>query len=116
MILADVFHGLAVIWQDFLNVGADHVNILEDKIYENPADESRAPELWTNQAAWLKVDKVMYLHQDLVKEMQAHLRELADVEVEGEEEETAIQVDWLASAPAEYERRQYSFSYVTNLR
>ena len=58
MILGDVFHALAINWQDFLGVGADHVNMLEDKIYENPADESRAPELWTNSAAWLKVDKV----------------------------------------------------------
>ena len=101
IILGDVFHGLAVIWQDFLNVGADHVNILEEKIYENPADESRAPELWTNQAAWLKVDKVMFIHQDLVKEMQAHMHELSEVEVEDEE---PVQVDWLASTIAEYER------------
>ena len=106
-ILGDVFHGLAVIWQDFLNVGADHVNILEDKIYENPADESRAPELWTNQAAWLKVDKVMYLHQDLIKEMQAHLRELADVEIEENEIPTGID-EWLASIPSEYERLAHS--------
>ena len=32
LILCDIFHGLAIIWQDFLGVGADHVNILEDKI------------------------------------------------------------------------------------
>ena len=106
MILADVFHGLAVVWQEFLNVAADHVTLLEDKIYENPADESRAPELWTNQAAWLKVDKIMYLHQDLVKEMQAHMRELGEVDTE--EEDNAIQLDWLASTPSEYERLAHS--------
>ena len=105
MILADVFHGLAVIWQDVLNVGADHVNILEDKIYENPADESRAPELWINQAAWLKVDKVMWIHQDLVREMQGHMRELSDVQVEDEE---PLQIDWLTSTPAEFERLSHS--------
>ena len=106
MILADVFHGLAVVWQEFLNVAADHVTLLEDKIYENPADESRAPELWTNQAAWLKVDKVMYLHQDIVKEMQGHMRELGEVDTE--EEDNAIALDWLASTPAEYERLAHS--------
>ena len=106
MILADVFHGLAVVWQEFLNVAADHVTLLEDKIYENPADESRAPELWTNQAAWLKVDKVMYLHQDLVKEMQAHMRELGEVDTE--EEDNAIDLEWLASTPSEYERLAHS--------
>jgi hypothetical protein len=106
MILADVFHGLAVVWQEFLNLAADHVTLLEDKIYENPADESRAPELWTNQAAWLKVDKVMYLHQDLVKEMQGHMRELSEVDTE--EEDNAIELDWLANTPAEYERLAHS--------
>lgn len=106
MILADVFHGLAVVWQEFLNVAADHVTLLEDKIYENPADESRAPELWTNQAAWLKVDKIMYLHQDIVKEIQGHMRDLGEVDTE--EEDNAIVLDWLASTPAEYDRLAHS--------
>ena len=105
MILGDIFHGLAVVWQEFLNVAADHVNILEDKIYETPADESRAPELWTNQAAWRKVDKVMWIHQDLIKEVQAHMAELPEVEVEGEE---TLHIDWLATTPAEYERLAHS--------
>ena len=101
LILSDVFHGLAIVWEGFLAVATDHVNILEDKIYENPADESRAPELWTNQAAWLKVDKVMWIHQDLIKEMQNHMHELA----EADEEEPPIQPpEWLASIPAEYDR------------
>ena len=107
MILNDVFHGLAVIWQEFLSVATDHVNILEDKIYENPADESRAPELWTNQAAWLKVDKVMWIHQDLVKEMQGHMRELAEAD---EDDEPPPQIDWLSSIPAEYEKLAHSVS------
>lgn len=101
MILDDVFHGLAVIWQEFLSVGADHVNMLEDKIYENPADESRAPDLWTNQAAWVKVHKVMWMHQDLIKEVQAHMHEVAEVEVENH---LPVRIDWLGSTPAEYDR------------
>ncbi|KXT17840.1 hypothetical protein AC579_5356 [Pseudocercospora musae] len=106
-ILSDVFHGLGVVWDQFLNVATDHVSLLEDKIYENPADESRAPELWTNQAAWLKVDKVMWIHQDLVKEMQAHMRELAEV---GDDDDDAVDVDWIASTPAEYKRLAHMVS------
>jgi hypothetical protein len=105
MILGDVFHGLAAVWQEFLNVSADHVSMLEDKIYDNPADESRAPELWVNQAMWLKVDKVMWIHQDLIKEMQGHLHELSDVEVEDRE---PLQIEWIVSIPAEYERLSHS--------
>ena len=101
MILGDIFHGLSVVWDDFLSVSSDHVSILEDKIYENPADESRAPELWTNQAAWVKVSKIMYIHQDLVKEVQSHMKELADAD---EDDGPAAEVEWLASSPAQYER------------
>ncbi|KAK5168798.1 uncharacterized protein LTR77_006107 [Saxophila tyrrhenica] len=107
MILEDVFHGLAIIWQEFLSVGTDHVSMLEDKIYENPADESRAPDLWTNQSAWLKVDKVMWMHQDLIREVAAHMHEVAEVEVEDHD---PIQVEWLSSIPAEYDRLAHSVS------
>lgn len=102
MILGDVFHGLAVVWDDFLSAATDHVNLLEDKVYDNPADESRAPELWTNQAMWLKVDKVMWIHQDLVKQMQIQLKALAEFDVEDEEPITPP--DWLASTLTEYEK------------
>jgi hypothetical protein len=109
MILNDVFHGLAIVWEEFLMSATDHVNILEDRIYENPADESRAPELWTNQAAWMKVDKIMYIHQDLAKEMQSHMHELASADDDVEGDEPPIpQPEWLASAPAEYEKLGHS--------
>lgn len=103
LILSDVFHGLAVIWDEFLTVATDHINMLEEKIYENPADESRAPELWTNQAHWLKVDKVMWIHQDLIKELQGHMRELAEAEEE-DDEQPVPPPEWLASTPAEFEK------------
>lgn len=103
-ILVDIFHGLGVIWDEFLSVGEDHVAMLEDKIYENPADESRAPELWTNQAAWLKVDKIMWIHADLVREMQINMRELADVD----DEANGVEVDWLSSTTAAYERLSHN--------
>nr|POE93565.1 hypothetical protein CFP56_19577 [Quercus suber] len=108
LILSDIFHGLTFMWEDFLSIATDHVNILEDKIYENPADESRAPELWVNQAAWLKVDKIMWIHQDLVKETQNHLRELADAYHEDDDRSENPSIEWLLSTPAEYERISHS--------
>lgn len=105
-ILVDLFHGLGVVWDQFLNVAEDHVAMLEDRIYEKPDDESRAPELWTNQAAWLKVDKIMWIHADLVREMQNNMRELADVD----DEANGVEVDWLSSTPAEYERLSHNVS------
>ncbi|KAK5137967.1 hypothetical protein LTR08_005764 [Meristemomyces frigidus] len=109
MVLTDLFQGLAIVWERFLNAAQNHVNILEDKIYDNPADESRAPELWINQAAWLKVDKLMYVHQDLIKQMQSQMKALA--EVDDDEEEPPVPIpppDWLSTMPAVYEKLSHS--------
>jgi len=106
LVLSDVFHGLAVVWEEFLSAASDHVNILEDKIYENPADESRAPELWMNQAAWLKVDKVMWIHQDLIKQMQSQMKALAEVDID--EDRPIAPPDWLSSMPTEYDKLGHS--------
>ena len=70
--------------------------IQEDKIYENPADESRANELWTSSSLWLKVEKLMFIHMDIIREMQAHLKEVADWD--------NPRGDWLSAVPSEYER------------
>jgi hypothetical protein len=100
LILTDIFHELREIWDFLLARTADHVAMLEAKIYDNPADESRAPELWTDQAAWLKVEKVMWYQTDVVREMQTLLKELG----EGDNQELAVEIDWLGGTTAEYER------------
>ena len=76
IIMEDLFKGIVTVWDGFLDLAMDHVSILEDKIYEQPADETRAPELWTNSSLWLKVEKLMFLHVDIVKEMSVRLKEL----------------------------------------
>lgn len=76
IIIEDIFKGLVNAWDGFLDLAMDHVSILEDKIYEQPADETRAPELWANSSLWLKVEKLMFLHIDIVKEMSVRLDEL----------------------------------------
>ncbi|KAF2268443.1 hypothetical protein CC78DRAFT_510193 [Lojkania enalia] len=96
-VLRDVFKALATTWEKYLNLCETHVGILEDKIYENPADESRAPELWTNSSLWLKVERVMYIHADIIKETRAHLREMA-------EDDPRENEPWLASSAEELEK------------
>jgi hypothetical protein len=49
----------------------------EEKIYENPADESRAPELWLNSALWLKVEKLLSVQAASLTKFQEYIRELA---------------------------------------
>jgi hypothetical protein len=66
-------------------------------VYENPADESRAPELWKNSAQWLKVERLLYIHADLVKEMRTHLHDLALSDSRDDE-------PWLGAVPEELEK------------
>jgi hypothetical protein len=80
LILKDIFKGLAFAWERYLNCCSTHVSILEDKIYDSPADESRAPELWTTSSLWLKLEKLMYIHIEIVREMRSHLEEMTGLE------------------------------------
>ena len=76
IIISDIWRSLSENWEALLDACQDHVSILEDKIYDGPADESRAPELWTNSAAWLKIERLAAIHGSICREMQANLREL----------------------------------------
>ncbi|KAF8247742.1 hypothetical protein K440DRAFT_600870 [Wilcoxina mikolae CBS 423.85] len=95
-ITQDVFKAVAECWDELLEASWEHVSILEDKIFEHPADESRAPELWRNSAKWLKYEKLMYGHQDAVNDLRKYLVELdGDLSDEGQ---------WLKEAPADFKR------------
>ena len=96
MILQDVWKSVAEAWETYLDACNTHVTILEDKIYEQPADESRAPELWTNSSMFLKVERLMVIHMDIVKECQNNLRELAD--------EPTISDNWIESSPTDLDK------------
>ncbi|PGH28677.1 hypothetical protein GX50_08580 [[Emmonsia] crescens] len=96
IILEDIFKALVMEWDTFLDLAMDHVSILEDKVYEQPADETRAPELWLNSNLWLKVEKLLFIHIDVVKEMRPRLGELED---DLETDDT-----WLDNIPGDYDR------------
>ena len=63
--------------------------------WTEPADESRAPELWTNSSQWLKVEKLISIHSNIAKEMQLNLHELSSDQTED---------NWLESSNADMER------------
>lgn len=87
IILQDIWKAVTDNWQSFLDACNSHVSILEDRIYEQPADESRAPELWSNSSVWLKVERLVAIHLAIAREMQTNLRELT-----GDD-------DWLEATP-----------------
>jgi Mg2+ and Co2+ transporter CorA len=97
LVLKDVFTGLRIRWEKTLSKCEAHVNILEDKVYENPADESRAPELWGNSAMWLKLEQLISLHTVTVKDLQQQMREMSECE-------EFVKTDWFRDTPADLER------------
>lgn len=96
MILQDLWTAMVETWQGLLDTCNNHVAILEDKIYENPADESRAEELWTNSNTWLKVERLLLVHTDVSKELADNLAEMTD------DPEPAD--SWLDSSPTAFKR------------
>lgn len=96
LILQDVWKSVADSWEGLLDCCTHHVSILEDKIYEGPADETRAPELWTNSSMWLKLERLVSIHSAVVKETQTNLRELTG--------ELAVEDNWLESITGDMER------------
>jgi hypothetical protein len=74
-------------------------HIPSSAVYENPADESRAPELWKNSAQWLKIERLIYIHVDVIKEMVTHLHDLA-----GADPKESSDQPWLGSVPDELDK------------
>jgi Mg2+ and Co2+ transporter CorA len=103
-ILRDIFKALSFTWEKYINICETHVSILEDKIYENPADESRAPELWTNSNLWLKVERILYVHTDIVREMRSHLKEVANENPQEDQNDP-----WLSGSADEFRKLTTQF-------
>ncbi|KAB2568905.1 hypothetical protein DBV05_g12419 [Lasiodiplodia theobromae] len=101
LVLKDIFKAITVGWERFMHACETHVSILEDKIYENPADESRAPELWINSSLWLKVEKLIYLHIDLAKDVRNMMKDVTGDE--GPEE-------WISQSAEEFDKIANSVS------
>jgi hypothetical protein len=76
-ILSDIFKAVVATWDGLLDRAVTHVSILEDKIYDQPADETRAPELWQTSSFWVKVEKLLNIHTDVMNEMKVRLHELS---------------------------------------
>jgi hypothetical protein len=51
--------------------------------------------LWKNSAQWLKVERLVYIHVDVVKDMVTQLYDLAGSEAD---------VPWLGAMPDEFDK------------
>ncbi|KAL8703884.1 MAG: hypothetical protein Q9201_002935 [Fulgogasparrea decipioides] len=96
IILSDIWKSVTESWDTLIELSNVHVDCLQDRIYEQPADESRAPELWKNASNWLKVERLVNIHSNVVKEMQTNLQELAN--------DSMVEENWLDKCPSDMER------------
>ncbi|KAF2111830.1 hypothetical protein BDV96DRAFT_634593 [Lophiotrema nucula] len=88
-ILRDIFSTLADQWKETLRRCSDQVSILEDQVYESPAepDETRAASLWTNASLWLTLEKLLGEHSDVQYALNSSLAEVV--------QDTAMKGSWV---------------------
>jgi Mg2+ and Co2+ transporter CorA len=109
VILHDIFRALAFNWEKYIHICETHISILEDKIYDNPADESRAPELWVNSSLWLKVERAIYTHMDVLNETRNHLADMTRDNQKSEEIGSRTH-PWLAHSSEDFSTLLSTFS------
>ncbi|OCK80991.1 hypothetical protein K432DRAFT_442708 [Lepidopterella palustris CBS 459.81] len=78
VILGDVFNALSSSWQTYIDICSNYMGQLEDSVHRSPSDDSYAPELWINHAFWAKLEKLVFIHHDVIKETRSQLHELID--------------------------------------
>ena len=83
MILSDIWKAVTDNWEGFIDMCNCHVSILEDQIYKMPAEKPRAPELWLDAAFNLKIERLVALHANVVRDVQSHLQEVVTEGNEG---------------------------------
>lgn len=94
IILKDIFTALTSEWDCRINASATVVDALQDVIYDNPVDDSRAPELWACSAEWMRAQKLATQQLDVVEQLINGLRELAENE----------KMPWLGDTIESYKR------------
>ncbi|EPS45815.1 hypothetical protein H072_120 [Dactylellina haptotyla CBS 200.50] len=94
-IIETIYNSVADCWEAVLDVAWDHESILQDSIYEHPADESRASELFKNSETWLKFSKLMSYHVECIGDVQEYVGDFRD-EDESNDSDTAV-FTWLRS-------------------
>lgn len=74
VVLQDIWKTIPETWESLLDACSTHVSILEEKIYDQPADDSRAPELYNHSRTWPKFEKLVSAQVAILKEIQYNLQ------------------------------------------
>ncbi|KAF1986381.1 hypothetical protein K402DRAFT_431339 [Aulographum hederae CBS 113979] len=75
-ILHDLVAAISHSWERELETCLAVVTGLESVVYDNPTDDSRASELWASSAAWLRMEKLLFLHMNCFTAFRGNLKML----------------------------------------
>jgi len=73
LVVTDIFHALLQSWNKRISVASTIVDTLQPQVYDNPVDDSRAPELWRCNAEWMKARRLASLHLELARSFRSNL-------------------------------------------
>ena len=90
-----IFDTIARKWSDYILSMHNHVVALEEIIYDQPADDKRAPVLWSISKQLLQAERLMKFHVLLLENVQRDLIDLT---------ENTTRPDWLGQNLSEFNR------------
>ena len=91
------FENIAKTWSDYISKMHARISSLEDEVYERPADDSRANELWSISKQLLRMENLLKFQTMLMERVQSNICSLAEPDV-GQEQ------DWLRHTLVEFQR------------
>lgn len=92
-----VFESLSMEWDDYIYSTHRHIVALEEKIYQNPADDAQSTALWSVSREILQAERLLTSHLQLLETIQDRLAFLITFD---RQEST----DWLRQIIEEYQR------------
>ena len=90
-----IFDTVAGKWSFYVRSMHKHIAALEAMIYDQPADDTRAPMLWSISKQLLQADRLMKFHVLLLENVQRDLADFTD---------NAMRPDWLEENLTDFKR------------
>ena len=94
-----VFEAVSTEWEDYIYSTHKHIVALEEKVYQNPADDAQSTALWSVSREILQAERLLTTHLQLLETIQDRMVFLITF---GRREST----DWLRQHIEEYQRRR----------
>ena len=92
-----VFEAVSTEWEDYIYSAHRHIVALEERIYQNPADDAQSTALWSVSREILQAERLLTSHLQLLETIQDRLAFLITFDRQDS-------TDWLRQQIEEYQR------------